>query len=137
KISGVTLLGNSGDGINLSAVTNSTILNNVIGGSASDGIEITGTGSTNNFVLGNSIGTDSSGTVTNQNAANGVNLSAGARYNFIGTVANPNVIAFNLGDGVNIAASNSTNNAIRANSIYYNGDLGIDLGTTGVTTNDP
>ena len=52
-----------------------------------------------------------------------------------------NVIAFNGGLGVYVRAG--TGNAILGNSIFANGDLGIDLGVTannandGVTPNDP
>ena len=48
-----------------------------------------------------------------------------------------NVIAFNAADGISVAASiNNTNHTLRGNSIFSNGDLGIDLGTTGITPND-
>ena len=46
-----------------------------------------------------------------------------------------NTIAFNLGAGVEVLASNG--NRIRVNSIFANTGLAIDLGGDGVTPNDP
>ncbi len=46
-----------------------------------------------------------------------------------------NTVFGNAEDGINIAATNASV-AIYANSIHSNGDLGIDLGTSGVTAND-
>ena len=43
----------------------------------------------------------------------------------------------NGGDGVEVAGALSVENTIRSNSIFGNGGLGIDLGTSGVTPNDP
>ena len=45
-----------------------------------------------------------------------------------------NVIAGNGGDGV--AVLNGVRNSILGNSIFRNGELGIDLGPDGVTGND-
>ena len=73
----------------------------------------------------------------------GVTVATGATANSIGdvTAGAGNVIAFNTGDGIVITGSGSTDNAIRGNSIYSNGGLGINLvgGTEdshGVTAND-
>jgi hypothetical protein len=50
------------------------------------------------------------------------------------------VIAFNGGDGVQVATTAGVANTIRGNSIFSNGTtashLGIDLGPDGVTPND-
>ena len=54
----------------------------------------------------------------------------------VGT-ASANVIAMNGGDGVEVAGVESVENTIRSNSIFGNGGLGIDLGPSGITPNDP
>jgi hypothetical protein len=58
----------------------------------------------------------------------------GASGNAVGGTA-PNTIANNGGDGVFVSAG--TGNAVRSNSLYGNAGLGLDLGTDGVTPNDP
>jgi len=126
--------------------------NNTIGGSAlgegnviaggwvdlGAGVEMWGSGTSGNVVKGNYIGTDATGTVALPNWE-GVRISSGAENNTVGGSAagEGNVIAFNYGDGVLVSGSDATGNAIRGNSIYSNGGLGIDLGGDGVTTNDP
>ncbi len=137
---GTLARGNSTDGINASSATNS-----IIGGSGAgewnlisdntEGIEIAG--STNVVILGNRIGTDVTGLLALGNSSSGINLSGAARFNRVGGAApgEANIIANNGGDGILI--NSGTNNALRANSIYSNGDLGIDLGAlAGVNTND-
>lgn len=129
--------GNLSDGVLITSISNGVIRANVIAGNNSDGIELNGTAVTNVIIQNNFIGTDASGTATNANSGSGINLATGARLNTIGGPGFANVIAFNTLDGVAIVANNSaTNNSIRANRIFLNGDLGIDLGATGVTTND-
>ena len=56
----------------------------------------------------------------------------------IGAPGAGNTIAFNAGNGINLAttAQASTGNRIRGNAIFSNGGLGIDLGGNGVTAND-
>ena len=46
-----------------------------------------------------------------------------------------NLVAFNSGSGVTIMSE--FGNAVRGNSIFLNGALGIDLHGDGVTPNDP
>ena len=110
---------------------------NVISGNSSHGINLFSNGSTNNSILGNFVGTDPSGTVDLGNNSGGINLGGGD-HNEIGRIDSGagNTIAFNQGDGVSVVSFNSTGNAIRGNSISENGGLGIDLGNSGVTTND-
>ena len=123
---------------------------NTIAGAGSDGLHITGTGTTGNLVQGNLIGTTTSGGVTNFLA--GVFIENGAADNTIGgTVAGAgNVIAHNsqvvVGSAGGVIVGNSatdsgtTGNAILGNSIFDNSgtqgeDLGIDLGNDRVTPN--
>jgi hypothetical protein len=65
-------------------------------------------------------------------------LQGGATGNFIGSAGAGagNIIAFSsTGPGVVMYDAATTNNAIRGNSIFSNGALGIDLNNDGVTPN--
>ena len=121
-------------------------LNNVIGGTApgagnvisgnSNGIQIEGTISNNitgTVIQGNLIGLNAPGTGQLPNFK-GIGLD-NASNNIIGGIQSgaANKIAFNLGRGVQVLSG--TGNSIRGNSIFSNGDLGIDL--AGETVNDP
>jgi hypothetical protein len=108
---------------------------NVISGNAFDGVVIGQTGTDNNTVIGNYIGTDASGTVAVPNGENGVTIDFGARFNTIGgaTPGKGNVIAHNGGDGVLVDGSATTRNTISHNSITANGGLGIDNSNGGNT----
>ncbi len=113
---------------------------NVISGSQLGGIRLAGS---SNVVQGNFIGTDISGTETiGFFAGTGVQVDLGASDNLIGGTTNGegNVIAFHV-LGVNLFENAGTGNAILGNSIHSNGGgvahLGIDLGSDGLTLNDP
>jgi CSLREA domain-containing protein len=116
---------------------------NVISGNPGDGVRITGLTTTGNTVLGNLIGTRTDGTSALGNGGAGIRLTIGAVGNTIGgmVAGAGNTIAFNLADGVSLATTGGTGNAILANSIHSNGttasDLGIDLRDDGITANDP
>src|SRR4051812_11051200 len=109
---------------------------NLISGNANYGIALNSAGSTRNHVTGNLIGTKADGRRALGNAS-GIYFTAGAgaNGNVIGEPpAGANVIAYNTDTG--IVAIGGTGNAFRANSIYGNGRLGIDLGAAGVEPND-
>lgn len=107
---------------------------NVISGNAGHGLLLNQ--SAGNVIQGNFIGTDPSGVVNLGNTLDGVYLN-NASSNAIGGVlyGAGNTIVNNGAAGVGIPAG--TANAVRGNSIYANGGLGIDLGVTGVETNTP
>jgi CSLREA domain-containing protein len=124
---------------------------NVIGGTTLDtrnlisGIHASGVRllepATGNRVEGNLIGTKKDGTTALGNGGNGVLVAGGAGNTIGGAGAARNTIAFNGHDGVLLIFDPSTGNSILFNSIYNNGELGIDLeGSTdnasGVTPND-
>jgi hypothetical protein len=92
-------------------------------------------GSAGNQVQGNFIGTDAAGTGALGNAGSGILVFA--NNSTIGGTAGGagNTIAFNGQNGV--AVLSGTGNGILTNSIFSNGQLGIDLGDDGVTANDP
>ncbi|HEX4645055.1 MAG TPA: right-handed parallel beta-helix repeat-containing protein, partial [Verrucomicrobiae bacterium] len=107
---------------------------NLISGNSSQGIVLNQ--SSGNLIEGNFIGTDASGIASLGNNLDGIYLN-NASSNIIGGVllGTANTIIYNGGAGVRIPAG--TANAVRGNSIYANGGLGIDLGVAGVQTNTP
>jgi Astacin (Peptidase family M12A)/Right handed beta helix region len=109
---------------------------NFVSGNAYRGISISDPGTSGNFIRGNFIGTDHTGTNALGNFDN-VELQAGATGNLIGGVGAGagNVIAFANGTGVILYDAATTNNSIRGNAIFNNHYLGIDLNGDGVTAN--
>jgi len=83
-----------------------------------------------NIVQNNIIGLDKDGNALG-NGAIGVLLHQGV----IGTQVYSNTIAYNGSDGIRILDT-SYNNALRFNTIYASGQLGIDLNNDEVTPND-
>src|SRR5262249_30864770 len=118
-------------------IPGATAERNVISGNSGSGIELTGAGTSQNTVAGNYIGTDALGSAALGNGQAGVEIDQGASSNLVGGLGLGNTIAHNAGAGVVVLGSASTGNQIRANSIYANSALGIDLGGDGVTPNDP
>ena len=86
---------------------------------------------------GNWIGTDATGTNALGNGFAGIEFQSGATGNTAGGVAPGagNVIAFAGGPGVLLYSSTTTNDAIRGNSIFDNGYLGINFNNAGVAAN--
>ena len=107
---------------------------NLISGNSFDGIRIAADDVT---VLGNLIGTDTTGTAPIPNGRHGVNLRSTATAVTVGgTVAGAgNLIAHNTSIGVMSQAS-PTELTVVGNDIGDNGGLGIDQGFDGVTLND-
>lgn len=144
-INGTVALGN-GYGVYIADAHDNTIggaatgAGNVISGNTYDGVAINGSQATRNLVQGNLIGTDINGINALGNSGNGISLGSDNRIlhnNTIGGTASGagNTIAANNGDGIMIASG--TGHAIRHNAIFSNTGLGIDLGSNGVTPNDP
>jgi hypothetical protein len=135
---------NTGAGITISQPDTtvggtSAAARNIISGNTGNGITITNIGVTvsNNIIRGNYIGLAADGTTAMGNTGNGIQID-----NFNNTIGGTasgaaNVIANNGGAGVTfLGTSNRTGSSIRANSIYSNIGLGIDLPPGGVTPND-
>ena len=113
------------NGIGIRVVSgNPLIEGNVIGGN-SDGVSLEGNGE---VVTGNWIGTDRTGTAHLGNNANGIVITGS--HNVIGGTdpGMGNIIKFNDSAGVYLPSANAISNAIRGNSFYSNGNLGIALG---------
>ena len=142
KANGTEALGNTQRGVfindaplNVIGGTVAGARNIISGNRNNDGVEITGSAASGNLVQGNFIGTDVGGVGSLGNGGDGVRLSSSASANTIGGVSAGNVIAFNDGDGIFVASG--IRNRIQQNEIFSNGGLGIDLGSNGVTPNDP
>ncbi len=106
---------------------------NVISGNAIHGIEISS--ATGVTVQGNLIGTDVTGTFAIGNQNRGIYiLASNATIGGTGT-GEGNTIAHSGAGGIIVQGSVS-GNAIRGNSIYANGTIGIDLNNDSVTAND-
>jgi hypothetical protein len=109
---------------------------NVISGN-SIGIQISGFsgGPVGNVVQGNFIGLNATGSGPLPNTQQGILISDATNNTIGGTQSEAaNKIAFNGGAGITISVGQG--NAVRGNSIFSNGGLGIDLGANGVTAND-
>lgn len=99
---------------------------NVISGNIEAGVFLQ---ASRNVIQGNYVGTDLSGTNAMSNGSHGVLVNGN------NNILAGNTIAFNGGDGVFIPIGNG--NLIRGNRIFSNDGMGIDLGSKGVTANDP
>src|SRR5262249_37602152 len=107
RLDGTTLGGNSGDGLVISSTSTRNTIGgttlaprNVISGNTGNGIRVAG--STNNQIIGNSIGTDAAGKLDRGNGLHGILLTGGAATNTIGgnTSQFRNLISGNDGNGV-------------------------------------
>ncbi len=141
--SGTANLGNGNSGVVVSEAPNNAIggttpgARNIISGNNESGIFIGGADATGNEVAGNFIGTDASGAKALGNTLQGVFVYFAPNNTIGGTTAGArNIITGNGGDGVGVFGAGATGNRILSNSIYANGDLGIDLNNDGVTAND-
>jgi titin len=95
---------------------------NVVAGNSLFGIYLQGGGPIGTVVQSNYIGTDVGSTLILPNGGPGV-----AFFGASDNVVNANVIAFNAAAGVDVGDPTSIGNSIRANSIYANATLGIEL----------
>ena len=131
----------NGTGINVNAGTGVTIggttaaTRNLISGNSADGIFVNATD--NHVIQGNLIGTNIGATAGVANGRDGIRLSGDVDTSTVGGTATgaANTIAFNTGIGINILAAGGDQNPIRANSIYGNTGLAIDLQPVGQTAN--
>ncbi|GEM_PF-887528 len=118
------IVDNVGDGVRIEAgahdnTVGGSLGRNLISGNSGDGVGIMGTGTNDNEVIGNYIGTDEAGTAAWANSGHGVHILGGARYNGIGGESGEdgNVIAGNGHSGVMIEGSDTWSNEVGANLI--------------------
>ena len=134
---GISISGSTGNTIGGEAAAD----RNIIAGNYGNGLEITGN-SSNNIVIGNSFGTNTSGTATLPNTANGIFMEGNnVNNNQIGgnNAAQGNLLFFNLLAGIRLVGTTSgtaAGNSFNFNVFNGNGSLAIDTGETGPTKND-
>ena len=142
-INGTAALGNDEDGIHIFFGSGNQVggtavaARNIVSANTSEGIYLRS--SADNIIENNYIGTDINGTDTLGNAGfSGVFFQENSTDNRVGgtTTGSLNIIAFNTGDGIASSNTLTQNNSFIGNSIHSNGDLGIDLDSDSVTTND-
>jgi len=121
---------------------------NVVGGTAAgarnvisanlNGVLLDGPNASGNVIQGNYFGTDASGANPMGNRGATIRFSNGAANNSVGgTEAGAgNVVANSGWHGITLFQDAGTGNAIRSNSVFDNGSLGIELGRDGVSEND-
>lgn len=99
---------------------------NLISGNGVDGVRIAKPGTDGNRVSGNSIGVDVNGFPL-PNLSRGVLIVESSQGNLVGgdIPGTANIISSNTTAGVEVNGQATISNAIRANSIYSNGDKGI------------
>ena len=127
---GTAALPNAGDGITLNGAIGNTIggatgtpgtgAGNVISGNGGWGVDLGG--ASNNFVQGNLIGTDSTGTVAIGNGSNGIEIGGAATGNMIGgaDASDRNIVVgsgYFFGSGIELDGTGPTNNVIANNYI--------------------
>ena len=117
---------NGGNGVQLDALaTGNTIggsvtgSGNVISGNTGDGVDISHSGTTGNWVESNYIGVATGGTSALANGQSGVAIDAGASNNTIGGAVSGdgNVISGNDSDGVYISDQGTTGNLVAGDRI--------------------
>ena len=125
---GTAPLGNAQEGVVIVGGASSNMIGgaasgarNIVSGSVgASGVSIVGTSTTGNKVLGNYIGTDSTGTAALPNAGNGVFVQAPG--NFVGgsSAAESNVIAGNTLPGIFLGTADAHDNLVQGNLIGVN-----------------
>ena len=97
-------------------VANNVIAENVISGNASQGIWLSGAGTTATVIWGNKIGTNLAGTGSIPNVVAGVTLESGTNNNIVGgtTTQDRNLIS---GNANGIQLDNASSNFIQGNYI--------------------
>ncbi len=131
----------TGDGLTITAAGVTVRGLDIDSFSQGAGIHLTGTGATGDWIYGNFLGTDPTGTQAEPNYA-GVEIDAGAANNLIGTngdgindAAEQNLISGNLLAGVWINGQGTDGNAVAGNFIgtSVTGDVVLDNGTVSVS----
>ncbi|MEO8435437.1 MAG: thrombospondin type 3 repeat-containing protein [Pyrinomonadaceae bacterium] len=147
-VTGTAAIPNGFLGINMFTNNGFSSANNLIGGSVvgagnlisgnqGTGIGIGGTGSDNNVIQGNRIGTDVGGSAALGNANGGISL--GSANNLIGGTSGTarNLISGNGGNGITIFGNTATGNQVQGNFVGTNvtGNAAVPNGGHGVSIN--
>ncbi len=102
---------------------------NHIAANQNAGIALSGANTSENFILGNTIGQGADGLPAGGNVIAGVLISTGASDNRVGgdESGETNLITGNAGIGVWIVGDATARNTVLGNTIFGNGELGIRL----------
>lgn len=102
---------------------------NHIAGNLNAGVTLSGAGTAQNLILGNTIGQNAEGLPTGGNSFAGIYMTDGASDNRVGgdEPEAANRIAGNNAIGIWIVGGNTVGNTLTGNTIFGNGDLGIRL----------
>lgn len=140
NLDGKTALGNGCSGVRIDNGVKANIIGgrvpgarNIISGNYEDGVNILGSGTDNNLVSGNYIGTDAKGTTAIGNILDGVSIWNGAQWSVIGGI-NPgerNIISGNKGCGIAIGGSETIKTKVYANYIGTDASGTTALGNEG------
>jgi titin len=121
------------DGVDIASGASSNLVGgttsfarNVISANALLGVWITGSGTSNNQVEGNYVGTDATSTAALGNGLGGVQIDGGASSNVVGgsSASDFNLIEYNAGYGVGVGAG-SFGNVIQFDIINLNSGDGV------------
>lgn len=129
----LNLIGSDGDGVGDEAERN------VISGNGLSGLLLRDPDTSDNFVLGNWIGTDRAGSRALPNNQGGILVESQASQNWLGLTAPAwsNTIAFHGAGAIRVLHAGTVGNRIQGNSFHENAGPAIDLGGDGITPNDP
>ena len=133
---GRNALGNGGAGLLITGNVDGLLMTgNVISSNAGDGVRCEGPATGQWAFLGNTVGVDIGQSQVLSNSGDGVSIASGCEGVAIGTIGfgQGNVIAHNQEAGIKLADGKGS---ARGNSLFSNGELGIDAGPSGVTPND-
>ena len=148
---GVSAISNALDGVIIQLGASSNTVGgvafgagNLISGNIENGVEITGAGTSGNFVAGDRIGTTADGNARLPNQLDGISIDSGAASNTIGgsLAVDGNLISGNATAGIvitgggtsaNLVAGNDIGVAQNGNAALANG-IGIEI-TGGATAN--
>ena len=139
-VTGTKALGNSNDGVVLAWGAQYNLIGgdtagerNVISGNGWDGVWLGDSGTMDNTVSGNYIGTNASGTAAIPNGNSGVNLGNSSQNNLIGgsSPAEGNLISGNGKEGVTIAGSGVMDNIVTGNYVGTDATGTAAIGNTG------
>jgi titin len=112
---GANSLGNGDAGVGITSAANNQVggtvagSRNVISANAQEGIFLIGTGTSNNIVQGNYIGSDATGTAGHGNSLEGISLTSATATQIGGTTAGAgNLVSANNNDAIYLSYSSGT-----------------------------
>ncbi len=141
-VNGTAILGNDGDGINMTGANTNSVIDNYVSGNTRHGIYVQSAATTTNTIQRNYIGVKTDGS-DGGNGDDGIHLDACKLNTIGGTVGNGNIIGFNGGDGVSLNGVDTDDNIIgdtligidASDNLIPNGANGVYIAST-ATSNE-